>query len=145
MGKDNTVQPGGGVDGERDPLTVGKTSYGEDVKGNSSFHDSKVAQDEAADAQAEVDKHEPHTDSHIEDSLEDEADVNKDGELPEDAQGANKVEDDQDNTDASDKPATPDNNEKPDEVKPLTKDKSSIKNADPVGKSAKAGGTASSV
>lgn len=126
--KDNTVQPGGGVDGERDPLTVGKTSYGEDVKGDSNFHDSKAAQDEAEVQQAPVDDSKPDTDSHVEDSLETEAEVNADGDLPEDAQVANDVESDQDNTDASDKPATPDNNETPDKVKPLTADKSSIKN-----------------
>lgn len=42
--KDETVQPGGGVDGERDPLTVGATTYGEDIKGNST-HDGRPAED----------------------------------------------------------------------------------------------------
>lgn len=59
---DETVPAGGGVDGERDPLTVGAVTHGEDIKGNSTFHaeaenteqtDQEVAAEETVQAQEE--------------------------------------------------------------------------------------------
>lgn len=51
--KDETVKPGGGVDGERDPLTVGATTYGEDVKGNSTFDVEPSSDEPTADEKSE--------------------------------------------------------------------------------------------
>lgn len=51
--EDKTVPAGGGVDGERDPLTVGATTYGEDVKGNSTFNDAPSAEEVQAVEAAE--------------------------------------------------------------------------------------------
>lgn len=41
--KETEVRPGGGKDGERDPLTLGVATHGEDIKGNST-HDQDTAE-----------------------------------------------------------------------------------------------------
>lgn len=45
----STVKPGGGVSGKRDPLTVGKVTYGEDIKGNSTHDEVPTNEDVAND------------------------------------------------------------------------------------------------